>query len=165
MSTIQIIELVVLLAVIGWAILYFKRKEKNDVLNPEKSESSDVQDYIAQHGEPEDVIIANPLINNELNGVILVYENSLVVGGQEVKRDDVEDITFNNASVPYINNQYQLVITTRNETQPVVRMALGDDAAWAAEVATQLSDVLHGQSETSEALKNSESSDVTDNVD
>lgn len=150
MSTIQIIELVVLLAVIGWAILYFKRKEKNDALNPQESESSDVQDYIAEHGEPEDVIIANPLINNELNGVILVYENSLVVGGQEVKRDDVEDITFNNASVPYLNNQYQLVITTRNEAQPVVRMALGDNAEWASEVATQLSDVLHGQSETSE---------------
>ena len=148
MSTLQLIELAVLLAVIGWAILYFKRKEKNDDLNPEKSESSEVQDYIAEHGEPEDVIIANPLINNELNGVILVYENSLVVGGQEVARNEVEDITFNNASVPYINNQYQLVITTSNDTHPVVRMALGEDATWASEVATQLSDMLHKPNET-----------------
>lgn len=149
MSTIQIIELAVLLAVLAWTILYFKRKEKNDVLSPVKSESSDVQEYIAEHGEPENVVIANPLINNELNGVILIYENHIVVGGQEVKRNDVEDITFNNAAVPYLNNQYQLVVTTRNEAQPVVRMALGEDAAWASEVATQLSDMLQGQSESS----------------
>ncbi|MBO7610564.1 MAG: hypothetical protein J6S96_10250 [Muribaculaceae bacterium] len=144
MSTIELIVLAVLLAVIGWAILYFKRKEKNDDLNPEKSEASEVQDYIAMHGEPGNVIIANPLINNELNGVILVYENNIVIGGQKVARTEVEDITFNNASVPYLNNQYQLVVTTRNESQPVVRMALGEDVNWASEVTTQLSDALRG---------------------
>ena len=78
MSTIQIIELIVLLTALGGTILYFKRKEKNDDLNPVKSDSSDVQDYIAEHGEPEDVIIANPLINNELN---IIYNPILIPQG------------------------------------------------------------------------------------
>ncbi|MBO4871217.1 MAG: hypothetical protein J5565_04460 [Muribaculaceae bacterium] len=139
----KLIELVVLLTIIALATLYFSKKEKKEeeTLGHEPS-SSDLQDFIAQHGEPQDLIVVNPLANNELEGTILVYDDHLLVAGQEVQRDCIEDITFNNAAIPYINSQYQLVITTNNEVQPVVRMAIGGDAKWAGDVVAQLSEAL-----------------------
>ena len=86
--------------------------------------------------------MVNPLASNDLEGTILVYDDHLLVAGQEVRRDCIEDITFNNAAIPYINSQYQLVITTNNEAQAVVRMAIGGDAKWAGEVVEQLSEAL-----------------------
>ncbi len=143
MNSVQIVGLIVLLTVIACAMLYFKRKEDADDLNPVKSGApTDVDSYVASHGEPLDVVVANPLAGNELGSVVLVYADRLVVGGEEVPREIIDDITFNNAAVPYINSQYQLVVTTRSDARPVVRMALGGDAEWASQVTAQLSECV-----------------------
>lgn len=141
--TLKTIELIALLLVIALAMFYFSRKERaSDSLLPGNSSSSDIEDFISRHGEPLEVIIVNPLASSDMDGSILVYDDHLVVAGQEVKRDNIESMTFNNAAIPYVNSQYQLVITSSDESQPVVRMAIGGDAKWAGEVLSQLSEAL-----------------------
>ena len=57
MNSVQIVGLIVLLTVIACAMLYFKRKEDADDLNPVKSGApTDVDSYVASHGEPLDVV-------------------------------------------------------------------------------------------------------------
>lgn len=138
MNSIQIIELVVMLVVITWAVVYFRRRESASVEVTPEATSDGLQTYIFEHGEPQELVVADPLCANELNAVVLVYEDRIVVGGVAVARHLVDDVTFNNASVPYVDNRYQLVVTTRDAAHPVLRMALGSDAEWASQVARQV---------------------------
>ena len=132
---IRAIIVVAAMFLIAW--IFRAKKEE-----PENDQQNALRTYINEHGEPEDVIVANPVRGNELSGVILVYRDHLVGGGQHVNRNEVVDCTFNNASNPYIGNEYQLVITTTSLAVPVVRLSLGSDAHWASEVLEQLGKVL-----------------------
>ena len=128
--------LIALITVFAWIV---KRRTEHE---PEANVQVSVDDYIAQHGEPEAMVLLDATRSNELNAVVLVYDHELVVNGESIDRAAVTDVTFNNASNPYVNCDYQMVLTTTLPDNPVVRTPIGSDAGWASEVTRQLAEAI-----------------------
>ncbi len=130
-------------AVVGTAVVlvailavYLHMKRQTD--GAEHAEPETVDAYVAAHGEPDDVIVLDATRSGELLAVVLVYPGEMIIDGQSVKRDAVTSVTFNNAAVPYMNNQYQLVISTTLPDRPTIKVDVGDDAGRASETAQQM---------------------------
>ena len=97
-----------------------------------------VDDYVEANGEPIDMIALDPTRCNEPDAVILVYEHDLVTNGITIPRNKVKSITFNNAAMPYVDNRYQIVLTTSLSDMPIIHLWVGADATYASEVLQQL---------------------------
>ena len=89
---------------------------------------------IEQYGQPDDIIVTDPTHAEEAEGAILVYHDKLVYNQMEIPKADIVDLTFNNAMIPYLPAEYQIIITTKDKTKPLVRIHAGKDAHWAQEV-------------------------------
>ena len=134
---ISFLLLIALITVFAWIVK--RRVERSPQTD---AEPTTVDDYIAQHGEPEAMVLLDATRSNELNAVVLVYDHELVVNGESIDRAAVTDITFNNASNHYVNCDYQMVLTTTLPDSPVVRTPIGSDAEWASEVTRQLAQAI-----------------------
>lgn len=93
------------------------------------------EDLIDMNGEPDDIIVLDPLRGNEPDGAILVYADHIIYNGQRIAKQDIRDVTFNNAAIPYFPNDYQIVLATRERT---LHLPVGRDATWAQEVTVRL---------------------------
>lgn len=127
--------------VVAMVVLWFVAKHQRDNLGPEKAPET-VDDYIAANGEPIDMVVLDPTRSNELIAVVLVYDDTLVIEGRALPREAVTDVTFNNASVPYMNSCYQMVVTTTLPDKPTIKTELGSDAEWAKQVTTQIAQYI-----------------------
>ena len=134
---ISFLLLIAMITVFAWIV---KRRVERSPQSD--AEPTTVDDYIAQHGEPEAMVLLDATRSNELNAVVLIYDHELVVNGESIDRVAVTDITFNNASNPYVNCDYQMVLTTTLPDSPVVRTPIGSDAEWASEVTRQLAQAI-----------------------
>ena len=135
--------LIKLLLLIGIIMVFTWIVKRRGERSPQTdAEPSTVDDYIIQHGEPEAIVVLDATRSNELNAVVLVYNHELVVNGESIDRAAVTDVTFNNASNPYVNCDYQMVLTTTLPDNPVVRTPIGSDAEWASEVTRQLAQAI-----------------------
>ena len=129
----------ILLCLVFVPVLYFLMTYF--VKSPEgPSVPQNVDELLACYDEePDALIIADPTRGNEVASVIVVFRgrDMMIIGGQEVKISDVADVTFNNASTPYMVNDYQIVFTLSNPTR-LIHVSTGIDAQWAAEVLRQV---------------------------
>lgn len=132
----------ILLAAVFTPVLYFVLRQFDQQPNSSSAPAS-WQEIVDTYGEPDDIILADPTRGSELVGVIMVYKGKqLVVGGKVIPLSDIDGVTFNNASLPYLVNDYQLVFSLPKAEPPYVRLPVGIDASWAAEVLERLSPYL-----------------------
>lgn len=113
--------------------VYLNKKKKDETPCPT------FDDLIDANDEPDDIILLDPLRGNEPDGAILVYADHIFYNGQRIAKQDITDVTFNNAAIPYFPNDYQIVLATRERT---LHLPVGRDAAWAQEVTVKLQSEL-----------------------
>lgn len=131
--------LIILCAVLCIPIggIYWKRHSKDEPV-PDAWEQA-----TASMGEPNHIIVADPLRGNERDGVILVYDHGgrddkgfLVFNNTIIHKRDITGLTVNNAAIiPYFPNDYQIVITTPSGK---LHIHTGRDMGWSQEVLMQI---------------------------
>ncbi len=145
LSPMQLGILTLALFVLLGVFIYLARKHSEKDLaafTAQKDEPDTVDGFVEAHGEPEAVVVLDATRSNELNYVVLVYENELIVNGEPIERGKITNVTFNNANNPYVNSDYQLVLTTTIPDKPTVKAPVGSDSHWASEVTTQLAEYI-----------------------
>lgn len=113
--------------------VYLNKKKKDVTPRPT------LEDLIDANGEPDDIIVLDPLRGNEPDGAILVYAEHIIYNGQHITKQDITGVTFNNAAIPYFPNDYQIVLSTKERT---LHLPVGRDATWAEEIVVRLKDKL-----------------------
>lgn len=108
-----------------------------------KKTGSTVDELTAEYGQPEDVIIMNATLANEVNGVILAYKDFFIIGGRRINKSDIKDVTFYNSSDPWAPREYQVVIVTRKPHKEIININVGNDAKWASDITIQLNSNLN----------------------
>jgi hypothetical protein len=99
-----------------------------------------------QHGEPDDVITISSVLTPTKSMPILVYSDFLIVDGLRVNNDEIKDVTFNNSAVPYVANDYQIIINTTLHGYEFIHISVGNDIEMAQQVTEQLRAALSRQS-------------------
>lgn len=142
----------ILLAFIVILIDYFISRHRITVTYPDQQPAADtdgsdeaittanIDPLSTNLGDPSSVIVVNPIRGNEAIGVILVYDKQglLVYNDIVVRKADVIDVTFNNSAIPYLPNDYQVVLTTRDASHRYIRIPVGPDSEWAMNVVAQI---------------------------
>lgn len=123
----------VIASIIWWSEMK-NRKE------PIPEEIPTIDSLIAKYGQPDDIIVTDPTHAEEPQGAILVYHDKLVYDQREIPKADIVDMTFNNAMIPYLPADYQILIATKDKNQPLVRIHTGNDANWAQNVVIAIKD-------------------------
>lgn len=108
-----------------------------------KKTGGTVDELIAEYGQPEDVIIMNATLANEVNGVILAYKDFFIIGGRRINKSDIKDVTFYNSSDPWAPREYQVVIVTRKPHKEIININVGNDAKWASDITIQINSNLN----------------------
>ncbi|MBO4486012.1 MAG: hypothetical protein J5734_02620 [Prevotella sp.] len=101
-----------------------------------KGRAQTVDDLVVRYGEPDDVLLLVPTLGNDAHGVVLVYKErrQFIINGEVISFDDIEDVTFNNASIAYTPDSYQVVITLKDKPQSYLYLPVGNDNTWALQV-------------------------------
>ena len=126
----------IVIVLIGFYLYKIKYREVDE--NPPMT----VDDFVSSNGEPVDMVVLDATRCNELGAVILVYDHTLVVNGQPIERSEVTGATFNNGAVPYVDNRYQIVLTTTMPEHPTIHIPVGSEATFASEALQQLNQYL-----------------------
>lgn len=137
---------IVIPMVLGWMIP--KWKDTEETLAREKVQPQQtVDNLIARYGEPSNVILLNAAKGNDPEGVVLVYEdrNLLIVNGKELKKNEIADVTFNNAAIAYTPNDYQVLLTLRDKKQPLIHLYVGYDLELARDITEEIRNCLNKQ--------------------
>ena len=132
-----------LLPFIILAVNYFvNRKENNPVLQEMRGRLFHIVEEVEQeYGKPDNVVVLNAAKANEISDVVLSYPERgiLVVAGREIPMDDITGIAPKNmAIIPYVVDEYAVVINTKNPAEPVIYLRVGYDMGYAQEVAMQI---------------------------
>ncbi|GAB6983179.1 hypothetical protein [Prevotella dentasini] len=116
---------------------YDNRKKPKEV---RAKSASTVDDLIAQYGQPDDIVVVNPLHANEAGGVVMVYGETgmLVIDGYAISRDDIQEVSLGNDAVPQLTCDYRLMITTRKANPEWISVPLGSELSAAMEVVGRL---------------------------
>ena len=123
--------------------LFTKNSKPADDLLPQsgmraeqKGRTQTVDDLVVRYGEPDDAILLVPTLGNDAKGVVLVYKDrkQFIINGEEISFDDIEDVTFNNASIAYTPDSYQVVITLKDKPKSYLYLPAGNDNTWALQV-------------------------------
>ena len=122
------------------------RNENNPVLQEMKGRLfHSVEEVEQEYGKPDSVVVLNAAKANEISGVVLSYPERgiLVVAGREIPMDDITSIAPKNmAIIPYVVDEYAVVINTKNPAEPVIYLRVGYDMGYAQEVAAQIHEIL-----------------------
>ncbi len=122
------------------------RKESNPVVQGMKGRLfHSVEEVELKYGKPDSVVVLNAAKANEISDVVLSYPERgiLVVAGREIPMDDITGIAPKNlAIIPYVVDEYAVVINTKNPAEPVIYLRVGYDMGYAREVATQIHEIL-----------------------
>ena len=138
-----VILFVAIIVVLVLFALYVNHKTKGDKWDKEISHrATTVDDYIAIHGEPETILVLDSIRANDLNSVVLVYEEVIVVEGKSIMRDCIADASFYNAQVPYMDKEYHLVLTLSDKDIITIEVPMGNDLENAEYVVEQLKNRL-----------------------
>ena len=137
-----------LLPFIILAVNYFvNRKENNPVLQEMRGRLfHSVEEVEQEYGKPDSVVVLNAAKANELSGVVLSYPERgiFVMAGREVPMDNITGIAPKNmAIIPYVVDEYAVVINTKNTAEPVIYLRVGYDMGYAQDVAAQIHEILN----------------------
>ena len=98
-----------------------------------------------EYGKPDSVVVLNAAKANEISALVLSYPERgiLVVAGREIPMNDITGIAPKNmAIIPYVVDEYAVVINTKNPAEPVIYLRVGYDMGYAQEVAAQIHEIL-----------------------
>lgn len=134
---------VIIAVIIGLLIpcVHFILKlRKKDLPSPARPQFIDLQEAIDSYGNPDDIILVNPVHGSQADGVILNYDEKelMIVCGFPVLKKDIVDVTFNNAAIAYFECDYQIVFTLATESDPYIFVHVGNDASFAKDVLEQI---------------------------
>jgi hypothetical protein len=122
------------------------RKESNPVVQEMKGRLfHSVEEVELKYGKPDSVVVLNAAKANEISDVVLSYPERgiLVMAGREIPMDDITSIAPKNmAIIPYVVDEYAVVINTKNPAEPVIYLRVGYDMGYAQEVAMQIHEIL-----------------------
>ena len=108
-----------------------------------KDDFHDISEIEERYGAPLEVIELNPARGREVSGALLIYDTFIVANGNAIDKADIIGITFNNGNiVPYQENDYQIVLTLRNESKKYVHLSTGMDLNWSKETLLRVSEAL-----------------------
>ena len=124
---------------------FVNRKENNPVLQEMRGRLfHSVEEVELEYGNPDSVVVLNAAKANELSGVVLSYPERgiLVAAGREIPMDNITGIAPKNMAIPYVVDEYVVVINTKNPVEPVIYLRVGYDMGYAQEVAAQIHKIL-----------------------
>lgn len=131
--------LLVPVLLIAYYLLHLKeRKESPDA--ERMNMLTTVDEVTAKYGEPDDVIVTNAVLANELGGAILVYQQQgfMIAAGVKISLSDIESVAAKNMATPYTVAEYQVIITCRNKDYRYIRFNVGYDEEWASQVVADI---------------------------
>lgn len=147
----KIIIPTIIFAVIACALLTKRCRPPKDTVIREERKQKTLQDLIYIHGNPDEVIVTDATRGNEIDGVVLAYNKGgldnkgfLVCNGKVVDKKSITDITFNNnyGTAFGLPDEFQVVLSTNEESRPKIHIRAGNDIDTAKEIVTQLKSQL-----------------------
>ena len=125
--------LVLVFCICGFIVL--SRKKKNPAPAP-------AEEPVQALGEPDDLVVIDPTRPDDPRGAILLYrrEGLLVYDGIRIPVAGIKDVSFINASNPYLPEAYHLLLGMQDGQ--VLHIPAGNDRTLAAELAGRLRELI-----------------------
>lgn len=125
--------LVLVFCICGFIVL--SRKKKNPAPAP-------AEEPVPALGEPDGLVVIDPTRPDDPKGAILLYrrEGLLVYDGIRIPVAGIKDVSFINASNPYLPEAYHLLLGMQDGQ--VLHIPAGNDRTLAAELAGQLRELI-----------------------
>ena len=119
-------------------LLTFWKKKGDD--SSESRKNKTVDELIAQYGDPDDLVLLDASRGNEAEGVVLVYDKGdfLIVNGEKINKSDISEVTFKNAAIAYLPDDYQVILDSKNPKTPSIQLHVGYERKWAMKIVEQL---------------------------
>lgn len=129
----------VVAGLIGYAVkLFWNKKQSKMVPDPKKNHPKTVDELIAKYGDPDDIILLDASRGNEAEGVVLVYDSMMIINGEKINKSDISEVTFKNAAIAYLPDDYQVILISKNPKIPQIQLHVGYERKWAMKVVEQL---------------------------
>lgn len=129
----------VVAGLIGYAVkLFWNKKQSKMVPDPKKNHPKTVDELIAKYGDPDDIVLLDASRGNEAEGVVLVYDSMMIINGEKINKSDISEVTFKNAAIAYLPDDYQVILNSKNPKIPQIQLHVGYERKWAMKVVEQL---------------------------
>ena len=129
----------VVAGLIGYAVkLFWNKKQSKIVPDPKKNHPKTVDELIAKYGDPDDIVLLDASRGNEAEGVVLVYDSTMMINGEKINKSDISEVTFKNAAIAYLPDDYQVILISKNPKIPSIQLHVGYERKWAMKIVEQL---------------------------
>ena len=120
-----------------FTLLFTWRKKKPED-SSESRKNKTVDELIAKYGDPDDIILLDASRGNEVDSVVLVYDSTMIINGEKINKSDISEVTFKNAAIAYLPDDYQVILISKNPKIPQIQLHVGYERKWAMKVVEQL---------------------------
>lgn len=120
-----------------FTLLFTWRKKKPED-SSESRKNKTVDELIAKYGDPDDIILLDASRGNEVDSVVLVYDSTMIINGEKINKSDISEVTFKNAAIAYLPDDYQVILISKNPNIPQIQLHVGYERKWAMKVVEQL---------------------------
>ena len=120
-----------------FTLLFTWRKKKPED-SSESRKNKTVDELIAKYGDPDDIILLDASRGNEVDSVVLVYDSMMMINGEKINKSDISEVTFKNAAIAYLPDDYQVILISKNPKIPPIQLHVGYERKWAMKVVEQL---------------------------
>ena len=120
-----------------FTLLFTWRKKKPED-SSESRKNKTVDELIAKYGDPDDIILLDASRGNEADSVVLVYDSMMMINGEKINKSDISEVTFKNAAIAYLPDDYQVILISKNPNIPQIQLHVGYERKWAMKVVEQL---------------------------
>ncbi len=136
---------IVLLVVFVFMIILLERRRNHREKAKERPVFT-VDELIEKHGEPDDIIMVNPVEGNRSDSVILVYDKhgTMIVNGEEIPKKNILEVAFSNYANVYLPSDYVIQVFTNLPGNELVKTHMGNGSTpvFAKEVVQQIKNHL-----------------------
>ena len=120
-----------------FTLLFTWRKKKPED-SSESRKNKTVDELIAKYGDPDDIILLDASRGNEAEGIVLVYDSTMIINGEKINKSDISEVTFKNAAIAYLPDDYQVILISKNPKIPPIQLHVGYERKWAMKIVEQL---------------------------
>ena len=120
-----------------FTLLFTWRKKKPED-SSESRKNKTVDELIAKYGDPDDIVLLDASRGNDAEGVVLVYDSMMMINGEKINKSDISEVTFKNAAIAYLPDDYQVILISKNPKIPQIQLHVGYERKWAMKVVEQL---------------------------
>ena len=128
----------VVAGLIGYAVKLFWNKKQSKMVPDPKNHPKTVDELIAKYGDPDDIILLDASRGTEVDSVVLVYDSMMIINGEKINKSDISEVTFKNAAIAYLPDDYQVILISKNPKIPQIQLHVGYERKWAMKVVEQL---------------------------